>query len=248
MLGVVVGILVLVAGSASGGDFAEAKKTFNQRCTACHTFGKGVKVGPDLKGVGERRERAWLIRFIRSSQSLIKSGDPVAVGLFREFKQERMPDWTDLSEPQIDGILQWLAANGPEQKEPDERNAEVASPAEIEMGRSLFHGQAPLANGGAACSTCHGIHDAAGSSAGSLGPELTQAYFKYQDRALTLFLRHPCFQRKAQRTSAPYLTPRESFAIKSYLRQRAAGSASEVKAAASMGAQSAASPSKRGTP
>ena len=30
---------------------------FTTRCTACHTFGKGVKVGPDLKGVTERRQR-----------------------------------------------------------------------------------------------------------------------------------------------------------------------------------------------
>ena len=30
----------------SGAKFsAEAAATFNKRCTACHTFGKGVKVG-----------------------------------------------------------------------------------------------------------------------------------------------------------------------------------------------------------
>jgi protein SCO1/2 len=46
----------------------DAKKIFNQRCTACHTFGKGVKVGPDLKGVTARRQRPWLLKFVRSSQ------------------------------------------------------------------------------------------------------------------------------------------------------------------------------------
>jgi protein SCO1/2 len=46
----------------------DAKKVFNQRCTACHTFGKGVKVGPDLKGVTARRQRPWLLKFVRSSQ------------------------------------------------------------------------------------------------------------------------------------------------------------------------------------
>src|SRR4051812_38076999 len=67
----------------------EAKKIFNQRCTACHSFGKGIKVGPDLKGVTKRRERPWLLKFIRSSQTVIGAGDPVASKLFADFKKQR---------------------------------------------------------------------------------------------------------------------------------------------------------------
>ena len=93
-------------------DAAEAKKIFTTRCTACHTFGKGVKVGPDLKGVTERRQRAWLLKFIRSSSKVIESGDEIATGLFAQFNQQRMPDWVDLSEEQVNSILDWLAANG----------------------------------------------------------------------------------------------------------------------------------------
>src|SRR5207245_7005715 len=66
---------------------AEAATIFNRRCTACHTYGKGVKVGPDLKGVTERRKRDWLVKFIYASSSSIKSGDPAATRLFAEFKQ-----------------------------------------------------------------------------------------------------------------------------------------------------------------
>src|ERR1041384_1804779 len=90
----VVAVLVvrvgLFAGKASA-DTAEAKRIFTQRCMACHTFGKGVKVGPDLKGVNERRQRAWLLKFVRSSSSIIDSGDPIAADLFQQFKV-RMPD------------------------------------------------------------------------------------------------------------------------------------------------------------
>ncbi len=87
--------------SVLASDSNEAKKIFNQRCTSCHTFGKGVKVGPDLKGVNERRTRPWLLKFIRSSQGFIKEGDPIAAGLFDQFRRQRMPDWLDLSEAQI---------------------------------------------------------------------------------------------------------------------------------------------------
>src|SRR5690242_14294287 len=79
-------VLVVAAFSSTANalEGGEAKKLFNQRCTACHTFGKGVKVGPDLKGVTERRPRRWLLSFIRGSQRMIQGGDAVAVDLFRQ--------------------------------------------------------------------------------------------------------------------------------------------------------------------
>jgi mono/diheme cytochrome c family protein len=207
---------VFAATPARAAEVVEAKKIFNQRCTACHNYGKGVKVGPDLKGVTTRRERPWLLKFIRSSQTVIKWGDPVAQQLFAQFKQQRMPDWTDLSEQQINGILDWFAANGPEQKEPDERDAKLASAAELETGSALFLGRARLANGGIACASCHTIRGDGGHG-GTLGPDLTAAYSRYQDRAMTLFLKHPCFPRSPE--GGDYLTPQESYALKSFMRQ-----------------------------
>lgn len=207
--------------SVLASDSNEAKKIFNQRCTSCHTFGKGVKVGPDLKGVNERRTRPWLLKFIRSSQGFIKEGDPIAAGLFDQFRRQRMPDWLDLSEAQITSVLDWIAIGGPDQKEPDERDAELATQADIERARGLFNGSVGLANGGVACSTCHTIRDNDQTIGGTLGPNLTAAYLRYRDRGLTLFLRRPCFQREPDTSEVRYLTPDESFAIKAYLRQAA---------------------------
>jgi mono/diheme cytochrome c family protein len=201
-------------------DTTEAKAIFRKRCTACHTFGRGVKVGPDLKGVTERRTREWLLRFVRGSSTVIQSGDSTANKLFREFKQERMPDWSDLSPEQVAGILDYFAKNGPLQKEPDERDATTATSREIERGRELFHGVARLNYGGRACDTCHSIRDTE-SKDGNLGPDLTGAYFKYHDRALTDFLRHPCFAREPERSAANYLTPQETLDLKAYMAKAA---------------------------
>src|SRR4051794_12608226 len=206
---------LLFAGVASA-DTAEAKKIFTTRCMACHTFGKGVKVGPDLKGVTERRQRAWIVQFVRSSSTMVGS-DPIAVQLFDQFKQQRMPDWTDLAEAQINGIMDWLAANGPDQQDPDSRSAELATAAEIETGRQLFHGARPLSLGGIACASCHGIHDEAGSGGGRLASDLTGVYSQYQDIAMTMFLKRPCFLRFPESTTPTYLAPEESFALKAYL-------------------------------
>jgi mono/diheme cytochrome c family protein len=205
---------------ASGARFSpEAAATFNKRCTACHTYGKGIKVGPDLKGVTERRKRDWLVKFIHASSSVIKSGDATAVSLFAQFKQQRMPDWTDLSEKQINDILDYVAIGGPDIKPADERNADLAVPGDIEMGRQLFAGERRLQHGAQACGSCHAVRGAGWG--GSLGPDLTRTYFKFQDRALTEFLRHPCFQWEGAGTGAHYLTAKESFALKAFLRQAA---------------------------
>ncbi len=224
----------------SGAKFsAEAAATFNKRCTACHTYGKGIKVGPDLKGVNERRKRDWLLKFIHASSLVIKSGDPTATSLFAQFKQQRMPDWTDLSDAQITDILNYIAIGGPDIKPADERSAELATPAEIETGRQLFVGQVALKYGAQACSSCHSVPGA--GMGGNLGPNLSQTYFRYQDRALTEFLRHPCFGWDIAGANGRYLTTRESFALKAFLRDvalrqqsgspRAAGNAVFVQTA-----------------
>jgi hypothetical protein len=122
---------------------------------------------------------------------VINSGDPIASGLFRQFQQQRMPDWTDLSEQQIGDLLDWFAAGGPDQAPPDERNAELATPAEIAWGKALFSGAAPLSSGALWCASCHRTAEDGTLGGGSLGPDLTTSYPRYRDRALTLFLRQP---------------------------------------------------------
>jgi mono/diheme cytochrome c family protein len=215
-------IPALIDGTARdvrGADATEAAAIFNQRCTACHTFGKGVKVGPDLKGVTQRRERQWIRNFVRGSSTVIASGDPTATALFAQFQQQKMPDWTDLSEAQVDAIMDWFAADGPEHQQPlEERPAQVASSAEVDAGHALFAGTTRLASGGVACRSCHEVKDSSAGRGGSLGPDLTNVYVRYQDRALTSYLRHPCFPRAPDSAASVYLTPEEMFALKAYLR------------------------------
>jgi mono/diheme cytochrome c family protein len=199
---------------------AEAAATFNGRCTACHTYGKGIKVGPDLKGVNQRRKREWLLKFIHGSSSVIKSGDPTAVALFAQFKQQRMPDWVDLSDKQISDILDYIAVGGPDIKPADERNAEMASAEETETGRKLFFGELRPKYGAQTCASCHTVAGS-GMRGGALGPDLTGVYLKYQDLALTQFLRHPCFAWETSTPSERYLAAKESFALKAFLRAMA---------------------------
>jgi mono/diheme cytochrome c family protein len=199
-------------------DNSAPAATFSKRCAGCHSYGKGIRVGPDLKGVTDRHPRDWLLRFIRSSQSVIQSGDPVAAELFRKFNQQKMPDH-DLSPEQIGSLIDYLARGGPEAKAPDERDASQATASEIQSGRLLFFGGRHLAQGGAACSSCHSIRENGASQGGSLGPDLTAVYARYRDVALTSFLKHPCFLRTPESSGTNLLTPQESFELKAYFHQ-----------------------------
>ena len=76
-------------------------------CGACHSIGKGKIIGPDLKGVTERRDQVWLIDFIRSSQTMVKNGDEIAVQVFEEYGKIPMPD-NNFTDEQILGILSYI--------------------------------------------------------------------------------------------------------------------------------------------
>jgi len=198
----------------------KAELTFKQRCSACHTYGKGVKVGPDLRGVNDRRKHDWLLKFIHQSSAVIKSGDPTATALFAEFKQQRMPDWTDLSEQDINDILYYISIGGPDIKPPDERLASTATAAEQEAGRKLFYGETRFKYGAQGCATCHRVQSS-GMRGGTMAPDLSAVYTKYQDVALTSFLRHPCSEWDTRGSDGHYMTARESFAIKAFLHHEA---------------------------
>jgi cytochrome c2 len=85
----------------------DGKSIFTSRCTACHAIEKNV-VGPALMGVDQRREEKWIISFVHSSQTVIKSGDTAAVSLFKKFNSTVMPDHPDLTDEQIRSIISYI--------------------------------------------------------------------------------------------------------------------------------------------
>ena len=85
----------------------EGKKIFSSRCASCHNVNK-VVLGPALAGVSERHTEDWIIKFVHSSQTVIKGGDHAAVTLYEKFNKIPMPDHPDLSTENIKGILAYI--------------------------------------------------------------------------------------------------------------------------------------------
>jgi mono/diheme cytochrome c family protein len=193
---------------------------FSRQCSSCHTIGKGDLVGPDLKGVTGRRDRSWLLRFIRSSQEVVRSGDPTATRLFDRYKRQRMPDH-DFTSAQIDALLEYVSTVKLEVAEA--RSAESASDADVRRGYDLFVGNAQLTNS-PPCSACHGIrHPWTGwpAAMASFAPELSDVYDLYRDKPLVAFLRSGCLPRRRTASVGDALTPGESFALRAFLRDAA---------------------------
>jgi mono/diheme cytochrome c family protein len=116
-------LLLLFLASPMIGTAQNGEALF-ETCAACHTIGGGQLVGPDLANVDQRRSEDWLLRFIRSSQSMVKSGDPEATKIFNEYKIP-MPDH-NFTDAEITSIIDYIVSQSPG-REPDIADAESAS-------------------------------------------------------------------------------------------------------------------------
>jgi len=89
---------------------------FKQNCAACHKLSSKKSTGPGLLNVGERRSEEWLMQWIKNSGELIASGDPDAQAIFEEYNKMPMPPYMQFSDDEIKGIIDYMAANGIEDK------------------------------------------------------------------------------------------------------------------------------------
>jgi cytochrome c2 len=168
------------------------EQLYQDNCAVCHTIGGGRLVGPDLEGVHDRRSQQWLESFVKSSQSMVNSGDETAVALYEEYNNLPMPDPL-VSELQIVEILQYMQIasaatgddNNPAESIADSSAPEPAPPVpqeelvteqDIVKGQDIFQGLVRLENGGPACNACHDVVNDAVIGGGILSVELTTVF------------------------------------------------------------------------
>jgi protein SCO1/2 len=81
--------------------------TYAKRCGACHTIGGGGTHAPDLLGVTDRRDRAWLTRFIAAPNEMRASGDSTALALRAKY-QLQMPNLL-LTDGEVEAVIGYVA-------------------------------------------------------------------------------------------------------------------------------------------
>lgn len=152
---------------------------FRQNCMSCHTIGGGRLTGPDLKDVTQRKDRAWLVRYLQNPKAMMDSGDPYATQLLQDARGVVMPTVAGMTPDVANSLLDLIEA---ESKLAKSQFAGVTisdrpfTAADVLIGRRIFFGERPLANGGPACISCHTLGTIGSLGGGRLGPDLTRVY------------------------------------------------------------------------
>jgi cytochrome c551/c552 len=108
----------------------EGKTIFTSRCAACHNVNK-VMTGPALAGLDQRRSIDWIVKFVISSQTMVKNGDKDAVAVFNQFNKIPMPDHPDLTAEHIKSIVEYIKS---ESKPAGAEKAPFAKPSVKDTG------------------------------------------------------------------------------------------------------------------
>ena len=80
---------------------------FVKTCGSCHTIGTGDRVGPDLAGLLERRDRSWVERYIEAPEKVRAQQDPIAMQLSQRFRAVKMPN-LGMATQDIADLLQYM--------------------------------------------------------------------------------------------------------------------------------------------
>lgn len=151
---------------------------FQQNCTSCHTIGGGRLVGPDLKDVTQRKDRAWLGRFLQNPKAMIDTRDPYALQLQQDARGIVMPAIPGMTADRANALLDFIEAESKSGKAAAAGGIsdQPFTPVDVAEGRKLFLGVRPFANGGPSCISCHTVGTLGGLGGGRLGPDLTLVY------------------------------------------------------------------------
>jgi protein SCO1/2 len=106
----------------------KGEQLFRTRCNECHTLdGRDdpSALGPDLLGVVARRDRAWLSRWIREPDAMLKEGDPIATELHKRYRGVPMPN-LKLSEIDAAAVIGFIERQTSSAAEPKSEKAAAA--------------------------------------------------------------------------------------------------------------------------
>jgi len=129
-------------------SISKGESLYRTRCSACHTIGGGDvkdlaarRIGPDLYQVVERRDRAWLERWLAEPDAMLAEKDPLAMALLARYNDVPMPNM-QLNAVEVEAVIEHL----------EEASAEIARHA------AMGHRRDPLAARQAAHADHHADH------------------------------------------------------------------------------------------
>ncbi|WP_210191636.1 SCO family protein [Rhodomicrobium vannielii] len=88
-------------------DRQAGEALYMRGCAICHSIGDGNAIGPDLKDLTKRRERAWLSRFLLHPVEMREQKDPITMELLAQYNNIKMPNLS-LTPDDVTDLLQYI--------------------------------------------------------------------------------------------------------------------------------------------
>jgi cytochrome c2 len=187
-------LTLIFAGLPGSGEAQPVREFYKINCTSCHKLGGGRLIGPDLKGVLERKDREWLTEFIMNPKAKIDAQDEYALKLLKEANGIIMVT-VPIDRTRAEELLDLIEA---ESKLDTSEFAGLTVPlvpftdSDVAHGVELFTGGVRLKSGAPPCLSCHSTNGSGAALGGNLGPDLTQVFERLMGReALTAWLSAP---------------------------------------------------------
>lgn len=175
-------LLVLFLTLSISSKAQDGESIFKSTCAACHQTTARKLIGPGLANIHEKRTKEWFVLFVKSSQTLIKSGDAEAIKIFEEYNKIPMPDQA-LSDSEINAVFEYIISVSPAKTEATlvetVKEPEVLfepSEEDILIGQDLFSGKQRFENKGPSCISCHHVNKHGFIAGGELAADLTDVY------------------------------------------------------------------------
>lgn len=228
-------LLFLQLPAAAPAWAAHGKALYGEHCAACHTIGGGDSVGPDLKGVADRRKAGWLGRVIAEPDRLSAESDPEQLALVKKWGME-MPN-VGISHGDAVEIIEYLIGAGSPAKAapaaagrqgsgikrdgaaPGASAPEAKTAGSAANGRELFFGTKKFSAGGPACAGCHSLAAGKMAAGGSLAVGLSKAFEKLGAAGIKAVLGNMPFPVKAAAFKGKPVTETEIADLAAFLEE-----------------------------
>jgi len=215
-------LLLFACIMASSNAYGQTKpaELFEKNCAVCHKMSAEKLIGPGLAGITQRREKTWIVRFVRSSKTMIESGDKTAVQLFNENNKIPMPEHMFLSEADVIGLIDYIANfKAPEKKAltVDAGKKDGFTREEILRGERMFYGLIPFEKGTLNCVSCHNTIRTDTLNWNPSAYDLAQAWLEKDGTSLYDVMATPTSQKMTTAHGNVQLNDQEVYLISAFL-------------------------------
>lgn len=120
-------------------NVSPGEQLFRTRCVSCHSIdgSDDTTIGPDLLGVTQRRDRTWLINWLRNPDKMLEEKDPIAIEMYNRFNQIPMPNMS-LTQVDVMDVLKYIEEESIEVLDVDRPARQtVAKPTRFKPGSDI---------------------------------------------------------------------------------------------------------------